>query len=141
MWKDHPWLGVGPGNYTRFAPQYLHETRDPVFFNTGAHSLPFQWLAELGVIGGLIWPTTFGLMLVTLYRRLRQAPPGSQAARTAFCLGWSFFAVWIHNLVDITVVYHPLKYVFPFLAALAVAWPPDGVQSSVIHPSCNVKNG
>jgi hypothetical protein len=124
MWRDHPWIGVGPGNYTRFASDYLPNPINPVFFETGAHSLPFQWLAELGVLGGLLWPAAFGLMVVVLYRRLRRAPRGSPEVLAAVCLSWAFFAVWLHNLVDITVVYLPLKYVFPFLAALAAARPP-----------------
>jgi hypothetical protein len=123
MWRDHPWLGVGPGNFTRHARKYLPGTQDRVFFETGAHCLPLQLLAELGVIGGLFWPAAAAALAIALYRRFRRAGPGSVAARAAFCLGWGALAAWSHNWLDITAVYHPLKYVLPFIAALAVAWP------------------
>ena len=124
MWRDHPWLGVGPGNFTRHARRYLPATQDRVFFETGAHCLPLQLLAELGLIGGLFWPAAAAALAIALYRRFRRAGPGSVAARAAFCLGWGALAAWSHNWLDITAVYHPLKYVLPFIAALAVAWPP-----------------
>ncbi len=124
MWRDHPWFGVGPGNFTLHSMGYIHGVQDFVFYQTGAHNLPFQWLAEMGLVGGLAWPAAGCLFVVILYRRFHRKPHSSRETRAAFCLGWAFFAVWTHNWVDITVLYHPLKNIFPFLAALAVNWPP-----------------
>ncbi|GAB4479247.1 MAG: hypothetical protein Kow00124_24620 [Anaerolineae bacterium] len=67
MWSEHPFLGVGMHNYVinyqdyarRIGLEYRAEPRQ-------AHSLYFEVLAEMGIIGF----TVFSAFLVTLFREL-----------------------------------------------------------------------
>ena len=52
MFLDHPWLGVGAGNYAEAYPNYYVSTwLDPLGH---AHNYYLNMLAELGIVGGLV---------------------------------------------------------------------------------------
>ena len=52
MFLDHPWLGVGAGNYAQAYPQYYVSTwLEPLGH---AHNYYINMLAELGVVGGAV---------------------------------------------------------------------------------------
>lgn len=76
MFLDHPWLGVGAGNYAEAYPNYYVSTwLDPLGH---AHNYYLNMLAELGVLGGLV-------LLVTLTLIFRQlGGPLLQARNPAF---------------------------------------------------------
>jgi len=54
MWKNTPWLGVGPG---RYAFEYLRVASGapPGFWPAQAHNIFFQVLAEFGILGLAAW--------------------------------------------------------------------------------------
>jgi O-antigen ligase len=93
MWREHPWLGVGPGGvkreYHRFAqPEALKQRAGHV------HNTPLQILVERGMIGLAawlwIWAAFYGAALRLLRRlpvaagRERALVAGSLAAITGF---------------------------------------------------------
>lgn len=113
MWKDHPVWGVGPGNYARYSPLYLI---DPPTYTKlpHAHCLPLHLLVELGLPGLAAWLLVVAGLLAALARL---------AARHwawAFFAGWSLLGLTVHNLIDITWWYHPLKYVVPVVLAIVM---------------------
>lgn len=48
IFREHPLLGVGPGNFAYVYPQYQ---RDFVYYSVDPHSWPLQLLCELGLVG------------------------------------------------------------------------------------------
>jgi putative inorganic carbon (HCO3(-)) transporter len=96
MWKEHPWLGRGPGavrrEYSRYALPGAIKKR------TGhVHNTPLQILVERGVIGLAAWLwiwLTFYRRSIAILRRLpagavreRALVAGSVAAVTGFLVG------------------------------------------------------
>jgi O-antigen ligase len=63
MFLDHPWLGVGAGNYAAAYPQYFVGSWREALGH--AHNYYLNILAELGVVGG-------GLLLLLLALAFRQ---------------------------------------------------------------------
>jgi len=131
MWKAHPVLGVGAGNYAYLVgsyqptdfkkPEYLE--RD--WSGAATHSLFFQVLAEQGTVGIVILGYVVGMHFRTIRRLRRQAvshpgmPPdvrrdvelyGSALGGTVvgFCAGGAF----------LSVAYYPYIWYF---TAMAVA--------------------
>lgn len=72
MFKDHPLVGVGAGNfYEVYRPYYiLPEAKEPDLSH--AHNNFAQMLAETGAIGLSAFVYMFGYILVTMYRRYYQ---------------------------------------------------------------------
>ena len=106
IWKEHPWLGVGPGNYTRA----LHQKRDLVrsyrdklapyrvfvqSLNSHVHNLYLQTDVNLGILGLTALLYFFLRVLLALLRDAR----GSPAAVAGVGLLVAFF---FHNLLDVT---------------------------------------
>ncbi len=100
MFLDHPWLGVGAGNYAAAYPQYFVATWREALGH--AHNYYLNILAELGVIGG-------GLLLLLLalaFRQLGGALVRSEHLRDSFwraVLAGTFGGLvvfFIHNMFD-----------------------------------------
>jgi O-antigen ligase len=120
MFGDHPWLGVGIGNYAaayaQYAPPHWYEPLGH------AHNIAIHLLAETGILGGLAF-LAFWLALAGAAIR---AMPGSDPARRAFALGilgtWVY--VSIHGVFDNLFVQHMqlnLALLWAGLIALGVA--------------------
>ena len=79
MFRDHPWLGVGPGNFPSAFLAYKPAGVPNTLF---AHSFPVEWMAETGSAGlaGLM------IFLAAWLGRLRRRRDGDQA-RWPFLLG------------------------------------------------------
>ena len=78
MFLDHPWLGVGAGNYAAAYPQYFVGSWREALGH--AHNYYLNIMAELGVVGG-------GLLLLLLalaFRTLGGALVRSEPLRTTF---------------------------------------------------------
>lgn len=78
MFLDHPWLGVGAGNYAQAYPDYFVGTwRDALGH---AHNYYINILAELGLVGGC----TLLLLLGLAFRQLGGALVRSEGRRNNF---------------------------------------------------------
>ncbi|MDX1520731.1 MAG: O-antigen ligase family protein, partial [Anaerolineae bacterium] len=96
MWRDHPWLGVGFGNYAAIYPAYaVGRWLDPLGH---AHNYLLNIGAEAGLIGIttylIFWILTFGVTL-----RAIQRSNGFHRAAAVGVLG-IFTHLHIHNLFD-----------------------------------------
>jgi len=91
MWKDHPWVGVGPGHYDVRFPQYRDHTiqTSPAY----AHNEYLNTLADYGAIGagltGLgVLALTGGILLSRKYVERGIGDLGDKGSnRTAFFVG------------------------------------------------------
>ncbi len=75
MAADHPWLGVGLGEYTRYSGSYaspqLIEEFPPAALGENAHNELIQVLGELGLIGLVLFIWYWSRVLGPAVRRLR----------------------------------------------------------------------
>ncbi len=94
MARDHPWAGVGPGNFGEVLPQYLREGESETRY---AHDLPLQLAAEVGIPAAVVLGSVFfWLFLVPALRRRDESPLWVRGTR----VGLAAFA--LHNLADFT---------------------------------------
>jgi O-antigen ligase len=100
MFLDHPWLGVGAGNYAQAYPVYFVGSWQEALGH--AHNYYLNILAELGVVGG-------GLLLLLLALAFRQLGGGlvrSETLRETFwraVLAGAFGGLvvfCVHNMFD-----------------------------------------
>ena len=97
MWRDHPWLGVGIGNYTAAYPQYaLPRWGDPLGH---AHNYYLNIAAEAGLLGLV----AYLLFLATaLWQAWRAALRASHPLARGVAIGvlGLLAALAIHSLFD-----------------------------------------
>jgi O-antigen ligase len=100
MFLDHPWLGVGAGNYAQAYPAYfVGSWLEPLGH---AHNYYINMLAELGVVGGGL----LVLMLAIAFGQLGSALVRSEPLATSFwraVLAGVFGGLvvfCVHNLFD-----------------------------------------
>jgi putative inorganic carbon (HCO3(-)) transporter len=102
MFRDHPWLGVGIGNYAvayeGYAPAHWYEPLGH------AHNIAIHLLAETGILGGL----TFLAFWLALAGAAMRAMVCSDPARRAYAVGilgtWVYVSV--HGVFDNLYVQH-----------------------------------
>lgn len=109
LWKRHPWLGVGAGNY-----EFELVNAGVTGVQTHANSWYLQSLAEGGVVLFAATLALVGTMLVTLARNVRQANPWQLAALAAT------IALAIHQVADDLVFYPKIADVWWIAVALGV---------------------
>ena len=96
MFADHPWLGVGIGNYPVAYPQYaVGRWRDPLGH---AHNYYLNIAAEAGILGFSAYLLLFGACLVVSWRTIQR----TQGYWRAVALGALGILVHlsVHNLFD-----------------------------------------
>jgi len=106
MWRDHFWLGVGPGLFDARFREYRPEAFQPRAQH--AHNDYLELLADWGIIGGVIVLAGLGIFVFGLVRtwphvRRDENDFGSaMSSRYAFFLGAisGLFALMVHSLVD-----------------------------------------
>ncbi|MGC8781990.1 MAG: O-antigen ligase family protein [Anaerolineae bacterium] len=102
MFDDHPWLGVGIGNYAVAYERYaLPHWYEPLGH---AHNIYINFLAETGVIGAGMFVALWGGMWWTAWRRAR-ATSGYRAALALGLMGTLTYLT-AHNLFDNLFVQH-----------------------------------
>jgi O-antigen ligase len=75
MIGDSPWYGAGLGNFRRvFETEYNPELNDDLRHGVHAHNLWLQETAELGVIGGAVFATLWGVIVWRAWRLARLRP-------------------------------------------------------------------
>ena len=83
MFADHPWLGIGVGNYPSAYRAYKVGTGQNTLY---AHSFPIELAAETGVVGFLCVMSFFGWWLLRLRRGWARV-----RARAPYALGLAAF--------------------------------------------------
>ena len=119
MWTDHPWLGVGPGNYATVYELYrLPRWQDALGH---AHNVYLNVAAESGVLGLLGYLL---LWAASLWQALRGAASNRRfvAAVAAGVLGGLVHAT-VHNIFDNLWVQHIYLMLALMLGLLAVLNP------------------
>lgn len=74
MFKDHPLLGVGPGNYNTEFAKYFQGSLDNQAVWGSAHNLYLQQLAERGLVGLTVLLVVLGVFVRGAYARARREP-------------------------------------------------------------------
>jgi O-antigen ligase len=120
IWRDtlalisqHPWLGVGFGEFNFAWTLTPSAARHPAFFDH-THNLPLQLAAELGLPATLLVLGLLGWALWQAFERSWRAP-GTQgvALRTSFVM---VLLMALHSQLE-----YPLWYAY-FLLPTALAW-------------------
>jgi O-antigen ligase len=100
MFEDHPWLGVGAGNYAAaYAAYFIGPWREALGH---AHNYYVNILAELGVAGGAVLLLLLGVAFLQLGRTLvRSEDAGDRFWRAVLAGVFGGLVVFsIHNLFD-----------------------------------------
>jgi O-antigen ligase len=74
MFKDHPWTGVGPGNYHTLFSTYFHGTLEHQTDWGSAHNLFLHQLAERGLLGLAALGAALWVLTARALRRARRDP-------------------------------------------------------------------
>jgi O-antigen ligase len=107
MFVDHPWLGVGAGNYAAAYPQYFVGTWREALGH--AHNYYLNILAELGVVGGSLLLLLLALAFRQLGGTLVRSEPmrdtfwravlaGVFAGLIVFCIHNMFDSLFVHSV-------------------------------------------
>lgn len=117
MFLDHPWTGVGAGNYGVAFPLY---SPHPLFrvARGHAHNYYLHVLAELGLPGLVAYLAVVGLGLVVGLQALRRARGAFERALGIGSLAVTV-AILVHNLVENL---HALHLSVQLFAIWALAW-------------------
>lgn len=109
MWRDHPWLGVGPGGVKR--DYHTYALAGAIKQRTGhVHNTPLQILVERGVVGLLAWGWIWAAFGVHALRRLRDLPATARRERAlvagslAAIVGFLVAGISEYNFGDSEVV-------------------------------------
>lgn len=104
MIADHPWLGVGPGN---FGPQYLHRYMLPEAREKKAHLHAHNNLLAVGSEMGLIGLAAYVVLFFYILRHFwRQARAGDPNARALAAL-WATLGLQLHGLSEYSFLAFP----------------------------------
>jgi O-antigen ligase len=110
IFRDHPWLGTGPGTFSAVHPQYQD---DPRFYARDAHNLYVQTLAETGLTGAVVLLWFLGALLALWLRTLARAQATEEYPLVAG-VGLGLAAFWLHSGLD-------MDWAFPAVPATAFA--------------------
>jgi putative inorganic carbon (HCO3(-)) transporter len=103
MFLDHPWLGIGPGNYsTAYEQYYLPGWLEPLGH---AHNYYLNLAAELGLIGLSAYLLVLALAIRAAIRGLRATDPfwrtvalGTLGSLVAIALHSAFDNLYVHGV-------------------------------------------
>ena len=135
MFYDHPIIGVGPMNYTERFPEYDRGKLNPESPETkyAAHSTPMEWLAEMGVIGTIV----FLLLQASLYKnwkvvKINDTRNASDASR----INHSFLQKLVHACAISQVAFW-VGALFLSLLTYPFYWPLIALSESCKRIYCN----
>ena len=132
MWEDHPWVGVGPGNYPVAYARYHVHPAFPEPLAGHPHNVYLQLLAEVGILGLAAYLLLLAWALAAALRALYRLPSHAcfWRAVTSGVIG-VFVAVVVHTLFDNLYVHGMNVYVGLALGLIAAvpAVLPRGIES------------
>ncbi|MBI3875873.1 MAG: O-antigen ligase family protein, partial [Verrucomicrobia bacterium] len=106
MWKDNPWIGVGPGHFDarfrQYRPELIQRRPDRV------HNDYLNTLADWGIIGAALVATAWALLFLGAWQtwkyvaRAQNDLGGSHGNREAFLLGAvvGLASLLVHSVTD-----------------------------------------
>ncbi len=121
--SEHPFLGVGPGNFRVYGSLYVTGEHSPAKLQQGfaPHSIYIQSLSELGLLGTIplvfLWVQFFRLNRAT---RARLEELGVPRRSYEYCLVYALDLAMIGYLASgafLTVLYYPHQWVLLGIAA------------------------
>ncbi len=119
MFREHPWLGVGPDNFLyAYRTRYILPTAWEEFNLSHPHNWPLDFASRLGVLG---LGTFLWLQAVFWRRTLQLARTSASGQALTWGLAASMAVTLAHGLVDASYFYVDLAYAF-FLTLAAVDW-------------------
>lgn len=123
--RQHPWLGVGYGNYRRAALVRQAVTAVPDQLSRDAHSIALTVWAETGLVGLALWTLLHATLLLGLLRRAREGNTVALGAALSW-LGYHTLGLAHH------LPFHPsvaLGFALVWGTGLVhPGWPPTEVQ-------------
>jgi tetratricopeptide (TPR) repeat protein len=118
-----PLMGVGNGNFSLAANEFLHENDNNTYSNFGGNSL-FQLIAEKGIIGLLMW---MGILTQIIYLFVKE----KDKSPTAYMIVVIFFVILIRELsFPVFFEYEGLQLTFFTLLAI--------FQNQTVDKSCDM---
>lgn len=130
MIRDHPWLGIGLGNFATVFPRYRSELLGSSGVWDRAHSTPLEIAAEMGlpvtivIIGCFFW-MVYALLKGCIRRKRDRAIPVAAA-------GVAIFGV-MHSSIDFSLQIAGYAVVFGAVVGAGMA---QSVSSRDVAPSC-----
>jgi O-antigen ligase len=116
MFSDHPWLGVGIGNYAVAYPAYaLPRWYEPLGH---AHNYYLNMAAEAGLMGLTAYLVAGAVVFIWVVRRIRDWRAWPQALAIGVLGVLTHLSV--HNLFDNLYVQHMILHLALLLGALTV---------------------
>lgn len=114
MIADHPWLGVGPGNFRQYATERLQLDM------WHAHNLPLHIAAETGILGGALMLT---VIAASVAHAVRLSSAGGMTGLAARALTVSFIAFAIVSSADNAYNTMAVSYAFWILVGILLSLP------------------
>lgn len=138
MWREAPWLGVGPGHFNYrfnvYRPESVQEQPDRV------HNDYLNTLTDWGLVGFGIFAAGWGLLALRAVKTWKQTfgacdPPPNRSNQSAFRLGAAIglLALLVHSAVDFNLQIPANAIVAVCLAALVTS---EGAPQTVAGASC-----
>ena len=112
MFRDHPWTGVGPGNYKQLFGQYFDGVIDGERIWSSAHNLYLHQLAERGLVG-------FAALAALLTSLLTRAWLRAKKEATPWNL-WALGSMVAFIVMNLTEVVFQNELVMTFLLLIWV---------------------
>ncbi len=114
---DHPFLGVGPGNYTREYAKYransdYHRRKDLADLTTHPHNEFLNIAANIGLIAAISWI----ILIIPIVSGCREK------ALTVRLAQFSAFVIYFHSFLDKPLVQPPSSIIG--LCCLGIVWQP-----------------
>lgn len=117
MFKDHPIVGVGHGDYKKFLPVYFEKLGIPAdHFQSHAHNQYLHFLSNTGALGLIFYLVFIGYLLMITYQGYQKYKDpnllGSLGAQIAFHVG---------SITECNFERAKVRLVYLFFCALAIS--------------------
>jgi O-antigen ligase len=130
MWRDHPWTGIGLGNYEAVYARYALPKWPYALGH--AHNYYLNIAAETGLPGLLAYLTLWALASLQAWRAVRRASSAYDRALALGALGM-IVHVSVHNVVDNLWVHNMYIHVAIVLGLVQALRPrPNGAGGAAV---------